>query len=258
MISQDLFIKLGGINCIMMDSHCHIDDKQFDKDRDAVIDSAKKAGVGLIIDPATSFASNSRIQAICEKHKNYILPCAGLDPISCLKEEKIGELGAYLEKCVAVGEIGLDYYWSKEKERQLLNFARLLDLAKDYEKPVIVHAREAMDDTLDMLEKKRVERAVLHCFSGDRGQAKRAMDLGYYLSFATNICYRGSKSLIKDISLSSMIVETDSPYLHPSRAGRNEPKNVKFALDYIANLYEMPVEELEKIADKNTEKAFGL
>jgi TatD DNase family protein len=242
----------------MIDSHCHMDDGQFDKDREAVVERAKKKGVTLVIDPATSFASNEKILAIAEKFKGYVLPCAGLDPINCLKEPKIGELEKYIENCTAVGEIGLDYYWSKEKERQLLNFARQLDLAKDYNKPVVVHAREAMTDTLDMLEKKGVEKVILHCFSGDNKEAKRAEELGYYISFATNICYRDSKSLIKDVSLDSMVIETDSPYLHPEKAGRNEPGNVRYSLDYIASVKEMEPEKVDAALEKNTRKAFGL
>jgi len=242
----------------MIDSHCHLDDGQFDKDRELVIERAKAAGVKLIIDPATSFTSNEKILAISEKFKNYVFPCAGLDPINCLKQEKMSQLEKYLDKCIAIGEIGLDYYWSKEKELQLLNFARLIGIAKERDKPIIVHARDAMKDTLDMLEKKHVEKAVLHCFSGDDKEMKRAIDLGYYISFATNICYRNSKSLIKDISLSNLVVETDSPYLHPTRAGRNEPMNVRFALETIAKEKQLSFEEIEKITEKNTRKAFGL
>lgn len=242
----------------MIDSHCHLDLKEFDKDRTTVIEEAKKANVSLIINPASDFASNDRIARICQDYAGYLLPCAGIDPISCLKDERIGELDKYLENCIAVGEIGLDYYWSRERERQLLNFVRLIDIAKDYNKPIIVHAREAIEDTLRTLEKTHAEMVILHCFSGDEEDAKRAADNGFYMSFATNVCYRGSKSLIKDVSLSNILVETDSPYLHPMQQGRNEPKNVVQALEFVAKAKEMSLEELERITESNTRKAFRL
>ena len=242
----------------MIDSHCHLDAKEFDKDRKQVIEAAKTAGVRLIIDPASDFASNERIAEIGKEFSGYVLPCAGIDPVSCLKENKINALEKYLDNCVAVGEVGLDYYWNKEKERQMENFKIFIDIAKEYEKPLIVHAREAMKDTLDMLERKHAELAILHCFSGNKLEAKRAEDLGYYISFATNIVYRDSKSLIKDISLSNILVETDSPYLSPTRSGRNEPKNVRQALEEIAQVKELPVDELGRITERNARKAFVL
>jgi len=242
----------------MIDSHCHLDARQFDKDREAVVDAAKKANVRLIINPASDFASNERIEKIAIAYRGYVLPCAGIDPISCLKENRIDGLEKYLDNCTAIGEVGLDYYWSKEKERQMENFGRLIDIARDYGKPLIIHAREAMKDTLDMLEKKHAELVILHCFSGDRLEAKRATDLGYYISFATNIVYRDSKSLIKDISLSIMLVETDSPYLSPNRSGRNEPKNVRLAIEEIAKAWELSFDELDRMTEKNTRKAFRL
>jgi len=242
----------------MIDSHCHLDAREFDKDRKQVIEAAKTAGVRLIIDPASDFASNERIAEIARDYRGYVLPCAGIDPISCLKDNKINALEKYLESCVAIGEVGLDYYWNREKEQQTENFTRFIDIAKEYEKPLIVHAREAMKDTLDMLEKKHAELAILHCFSGDKLEAKKAEDLGYYISFATNIVYRDSKSLIKDISLSNILVETDSPYLSPTRSGRNEPKNVRQALEEIAKASGLPVDELDRITERNARKAFVL
>ena len=242
----------------MIDSHCHLDARQFDTDRDQVVERAKKANVRLIINPASDFASNERIAEIGKEFSGYVLPCAGIDPVSCLKENKINALEKYLESCVAIGEVGLDYYWSKEKERQMENFERLIDIARDYGKPLIIHAREAMKDVLDALERKHAELAILHCFSGDGTEAKRAEDLGYYISFATNIVYRDSKSLIKDISLSIMLVETDSPYLSPNRSGRNEPKNVLLAIKEIAKARELSVDELDRMTERNTRKAFAL
>lgn len=242
----------------MIDSHCHIDSKQFDRDRQKVVESAKAAGVKLIINPASDFSSNERIARIAKEFKGYVFPCAGIDPISCLKENRIGEIEKYLEDSVAIGEIGLDYYWSRDKCTQALNFERFIEMAKDYGKPVIVHARGAMKDALEVLARKHVEQAVLHCFSGDKSDAKKAEDLGYYISFATNICYGDNKSLIKDISLSNILVETDSPWLHPDRRGRNEPKNVRAAIDHIASVKELSAGEIEKMTERNTRKAFNL
>jgi len=242
----------------MIDSHCHLDAKRFDKDRKTVVESAKAAGVKLIIDPASDFSSNEKIARIAKEFKGYVFPCAGIDPISCLRENRITEIEKYLDDCVALGEIGLDYYWSRDKCAQTLNFERFIGMAKEYEKPLIIHAREAMKDALEILARKHVETAILHCFSGDKSDAKKAEDLGYYISLATNICYGDSKSLIKDISLSNMLVETDSPYLHPERKGRNEPKNVALGIDYIASVKELSAGEIEKITERNTRKAFNL
>ena len=242
----------------MIDSHCHLDAKQFDKDRQRVVESAKAAGVQLIIDPASDFSSNERIARICQEYKGYVFQCAGIDPISCLKENRITEIEKYLDDSVAIGEVGLDYYWSRDKCAQALNFERFIEMAREYEKPLVIHARNSMKDALEILARKHVETVILHCFSGDKSDAKKAEDLGYYISLATNICYGDNKSLIKDISLSNMLVETDSPYLHPDRKGRNEPKNVRAAIDYIASVKELSAGEIEKMTERNTRKAFNL
>ncbi len=242
----------------MIDSHCHLDAKQFDRDRKTVVESAKEAGVRLIINPASDFPSNEKVASIAKEFRGYVFPCAGIDPISCLKENRITEIEKYLDDCVAIGEVGLDYYWSRDKCTQALNFERFIEMALDYEKPLVIHARNAMKDALEILARKHVEQAILHCFSGDKGDAKKAEDLGYYLSMATNICYGDNKSLIKDISLSNMLVETDSPYLHPDRKGRNEPKNVALAIDYIASVKELSAGEIGKMTERNTRKAFNL
>jgi TatD DNase family protein len=245
----------------MIDTHCHLDVKEFNADRGDVIARARESGVRAIVNPASDLSSNEKILRISSENPGYVFACAGLDPVHCLRES-IDDAATFIqEHCdiiVAIGEVGLDFHWSQERRKQKENFQLFIELAKELNKLLVVHAREAMRETLDTLCSARAEHVVLHCFSGTKQDMGRAVDAGFYISFATNICYRGSKALIRQTPLEYMLLETDSPYLHPLQKERNEPANVKQGLLYVADALGEEPDRIEKKIDKNSCKAFAL
>jgi len=241
----------------MIDSHCHL---ELLKNIDEKVQNAKNGGLKAVFTAASNFNSNEKIINLSNKYKNYVFPIIGLDPTFCVKDsEKIKKIP--FDKGIAIGEIGLDYYWFKEKQqreqqKKLFNFQ--LELAEKLKKPVVIHTRDAGSEYLDILEKYNLS-TIIHCFSGTKEELQRALDNDYWISFATNCCFKKElQSLIKACPLSKILVETDSPYLHPTRKGRNEPANVAEAVKLIANLKNKKIEEVDEQTERNTLNAFNL
>ena len=166
---------------------------------------------------------------------------------------------------VAVGEIGLDYYWNKEnKEIQKEMFQKQIELANLYELPIVIHTREAVQDTLEMLKQHEVKkRGVFHCCPLNRELVKEALKLGYYISFAGPITFKNSKNaqeIVSMVPMDKILVETDSPYLapEPKRGTRNDSRNVKLVAQKIAEFKNMPLEEVAKITYENAMKIFEI
>lgn len=242
----------------MIDSHAHLDDGQFNKDRDGVVERAKF--LKCVLNPASAFGSNQKILSLAEKYPGFLVPALGLDPVHCLKEKKLAEVSDLIEKnrksIAAIGEVGLDYYWSKERDAQKGNFSEFLLLAERLTLPVIVHLRDSVEDGLRMLEHAGTQNAILHHFSGSLQEGLRAEKSGHMLSFATNICWEGSwRKLIKALSFTNILAETDSPYVW--RGGRNEPAFVKKAYETIADARGAGLDEAERQIDGNFERVFG-
>ena len=244
----------------MFDSHAHMDDRKFSK-LDQIITKCKDSGVNGIVNPISSLKSNERILLLSERYPGFIHATGGLDPVHALRESKEkAEKFIYdnNRKLVAIGEIGIDYYWEKEKkEEQKENLKFFLDIAQDLNKPVIIHARDAMADTLQVLTKFEGE-VVLHSYAGSKKQVIEAEDRGYYLSFGTSCCFIDNNSLIKTASLDNMVIETDSPYNHPDREKINDPSQLGRIIDLISSLKEENFKNVERITEKNTRKLFGL
>ncbi|MEM0372816.1 MAG: TatD family hydrolase [archaeon] len=246
----------------MIDAHCHLDNKAFRFDLDDVIRSAREWKVKAIMTSASCFSSNAKNLEIAGQYKGYVFACLGLDPTAALKEKKVSEVIEFIrenkESVVAIGEVGIDYYWEKEPDKQSAAFSAFISLAEELRKPLVVHARNSMDDVLKVLEKSSVP-VMIHCFSGGAKHARECIDRGYFMSFATSACFLPDrKSLIKAVPLENMLAETDSPYNHPLREGRNEPKNVRSAYDLISDLKGADFSEVEKTIDKNACKLFEL
>jgi TatD DNase family protein len=245
----------------MIDSHCHLDAAEYNKDVAEVVERARKIGVKAVVNPASTFASNQKALSLSEQFPGFIFSCAGLDPVHCLKENKVEGAVAFCREhrdgIVAIGEVGLDYYWSKDRDAQKENFRTFIRLASEMEKPLVVHARDAMADCLAVLEEERARNVVLHHFEGTQAEMLEATGRGYFISFATNICYSDSKSLIKTVPLDYLLVETDGPYLHPLRQRRNEPANVGFAIERIARQASLEFGAVEALTERNARKAFG-
>ncbi len=169
------------------------------------------------------------------------------------------------KKVVAIGEIGLDYYWEKEnKELQKEAFIKQIELANKLGKPIVIHTREAVADTIDILKNKiQVEKkGIFHCCSLNPELIKEGVKLGFYISFSGNVTFKNAKSerAVKEVPLDKLLIETDSPYLSPEplRGKRNDSRNVKFVAEKISNILERDIEDIAKITYENTNKIFNI
>ncbi|NPV62091.1 MAG: TatD family hydrolase [Methanotrichaceae archaeon] len=247
-----------------IDSHCHLDFKQFNKDREEVIKRARDSGVAQMINSGVDLATNRRSLELAESY-DFIYATLGLSPNSLdeLREPELKALLAQMqdnaEKAVGIGEAGLDYYRCKDpsiRERQFQVFSQVIDLAKSSGLPLVIHSRDAEQKALDMV--KDLDRVVFHCYGGSLGTMKEALDRGFYISLATNLCRSAHHQILaKNVSLDHLLVETDSPFLSP-RHGRNEPANVLDSIYLIARIRETSPSEIAKITAGNARRVFGL
>ena len=249
-----------------LDSHCHINDEAFKDDIDTVLrnmvdnDVTKAMLISSYIDDYEYGFSISHPK-ISLKHSLGIYPgdVNDVDEELFLKYENLYKE----ERCQAIGEIGLDYYWDKDnKERQKEIFERQLLLAKQLNKPIIVHSRDAIQDTYDLMKKIRVE-GVMHCYSNSAEMAKEFVKLGYYISIAGPITWKNAKEpleVIKVIPLDRLLIETDCPYLTPApyRGKRNEPAYVVYTGKRICEELGISEEDFKKQLNENYHRLFRL
>lgn len=252
----------------LIDSHCHLNDETLFPNRKEIISNAEKEGVALFIVPGWDYESSRRAVGIAHEF-NEVYAAIGFHPenlenISENMISKIKELASD-PKVVAIGEIGLDYHWFKEKEEHDIQkkwFVRQIDLANELKLPVSIHARDASEDLLALLkEYPIISGAVLHCYSGSTEQLKEFSKLGYCFGFDGPVTYKNArvpKQNAIDCPLDKILIETDSPYLPPvpHRGETNYPSYVKLVVEEIARLRNMDVEELVKKIDENTERLF--
>lgn len=254
----------------LFDSHAHLDDEKFDEDREILVEEIRKAGITKLISAGYSLEGSRRGKELAEKY-DFIYTTAGISPndIPQTQEElwimleEIETIAKQSGKVVAIGEIGLDYYWNDEnKELQKLAFEKQIDMANRLELPIVIHTREAVMDTLAILKQKEVlKKGVFHCCPLNRELVKEALKLGFYISFAGPITFKNSKNaneIIEMVPNDRMLIETDSPYLSPEplRGRRNEPRNVRFVAQKIAEVKGMTLEETAKITYQNAERLF--
>jgi len=248
----------------MIDSHSHLNDSRFDNDLKQVMQRAKQK-LEAVITLSDDYEANEKNLKISKEYPGFVFTCFGSGPISTIKENKLNEVIAFIQKnkkkMVAVGEVGLDYYWDKQNHvKQKENFIKFIELANELRKPIVVHSREAEEDALHLLEKKADTRVIMHSFEGSDSLIKRALDNDYFIGVTTKAIYSTkTKDLIKAIELSKLLTETDSPYLNPLKRGeRNEPINVGFLVKLISEVFEEEVEVIDKLTEKNAVHAFGL
>ncbi|QIB27787.1 TatD family hydrolase [Caloranaerobacter azorensis] len=254
---------------MLIDSHAHLDDKRFDKDRDKIIKNLKDNDVSIVINPGADLASSIKAVALAEEYEN-IYAAVGIHPhdAKTMDEDTIEVLKSLLkkDKVIAVGEIGLDYHYDfSPRDVQKKWFREQIKLAKEFNLPIIVHDREAHKDVYDILREEQdgTLRGVLHCFSGSVEMAKEYIKMGFYISFAGPITFKNaktSKEVAKAIDINRILIETDSPYLtpHPHRGKRNEPLYVRYVAAMIAELKGMTIEEVARITAENTKKLFNI
>ncbi|MDR1122931.1 MAG: TatD family hydrolase [Endomicrobium sp.] len=254
---------------MIIDTHAHLSDEKFDTDKNVVIERAFNAGVKKIIeiscepqywDKALELSKRDNIFVAFGIHPNYA------EKVSTEDYKKI-EFFIQEKKCVAVGEIGLDYHYDFSEQTAVLQkelFSIQLKLASKFSKPVIVHSREANEDVVSIFKAlKVIPKGVIHCFSGTPQQAKKFVDLGFLLGIDGPLTYKKSEALkqtVLEAELSSLLVETDCPYLSPQkyRGQRNEPSYVVETLKEIAAIKNIFFEEVSKSTTQNALELFNL
>ena len=260
---------------MIFDSHAHLDDEKFDQDRDNIIEEIKKAGITKVISAGYNLEASKEAVEIAKKY-DWIYATVGISPNDIPQtEEELWKNTSQIEKIVkeskekivAIGEIGLDYYWEKDEERRNLQkraFIKQIELANKLELPIVIHTRDAAVDTIEILKANQViKKGVFHCCPQNQELIKQALNLGFYISFAGPITFKNSKNaeeIIKLVPNEKMLIETDSPYLAPEpvRGTRNDPRNVKYIAEKIAKTKQISIEEVEKMTFENTCKIFKI
>ena len=249
-----------------IDSHCHINDEAFKDDLDVVLNNMYENNVlkAMIISSYIDdyyYALNIKHDNISFKHSLGIYP-GDVDDVDEVLFNKYAEIYSD-DKCDAIGEIGLDYYWIKDnKDKKKEIFERQLQLALDLNKPIIIHSRDAIKDTYDLM-KKYPNRGVMHCYSDSVEMAKEFVKLGYYISIAGPITYKNAKEplkVIREVPLDRLLIETDCPYLTPvpNRGKRNEPANVIYVAKKICEELDIDEEIFKKQLNENYHRLFRL
>lgn len=254
---------------MIFDTHAHYDDDAFDEDRDALLLGMKEAGVEYIVNVGASMASSKRSLELADKYP-FVYAAVGVHPdeVGELDEEKLTRLKEWSKhpKVKAIGEIGLDYYWDKEKhDLQKHWFMRQMELAHERDLPMIVHSREAAKDTLDMViaAKPLQISGIIHCYSYSLEQAREYLNMGYYLGIGGVLTFKNAKKL-KEVAeyapLSQIVLETDCPYLAPVpyRGKRNDSSKIAYVAEELAAIKQVSVEEVLRITNENGRKLYGI
>lgn len=249
------------------DSHTHYDDERFDEDRDELISSLPSKGVKYIVNAAADMTSCHTGIALAEKYA-FVYCSVGVHPhdVKNLQEEDMQQLKelAKNEKVVAIGEIGLDYYYDlSPREMQRKWFERQLMLTKELELPVIIHSREASQETFEMVKASGVKEGVIHCFSGSAELAKEYVKRGFYIGIGGALTFKNARKtieVVREIPLQFLLIETDCPYLAPVpfRGKRNESTYLKYVTEKIAEIKEIDAQQVAGITCKNAMNLFRI
>lgn len=254
---------------MIFDSHAHYDDEAFDTDREELLNSMAARGVGTIVNVGASLRGVRDTVKLMKQYP-FIYGAVGVHPdeVGDLDETQMIWLRSLCmeEKTVAIGEIGLDYYWNKENyEVQKHWFVRQMDLAKEVGYPIIVHSRDAAKDTLDLMKAERADTltGVIHCYSYSLEHAREYMNMGYYLGIGGVVTFSNAKKLkevVKYAPLDYLLLETDCPYLAPEpyRGERNTSANLRFVAEKIAELKGVSWEKVAETTAGNARKLFGI
>lgn len=251
----------------IFDSHAHYDDEAFDTDRDALLTSLPEQGVACVIDCGCSERSCASALKLADRYA-YIYAACGIHPEDC---ETFGDVSTLRErllpflrhkKCVAVGEIGLDYHWDIDKPTQFAFFEAQLALAAELSKPVIIHDREAHGDTMELLRRYKPQ-GVLHCFSGSAEMAREAVKLGMYIGFGGAITFKNARKPLEAaaaVPLDRLLLETDCPYMAPvpHRGKRCDSSMIPLAAEKLAEIHNVSAQEMLDITCRNAKRLFAL
>jgi len=253
---------------MIIDTHCHLDDERFSEDIDEVLNRAKEAGVGQFIIPGAAPKTLPRAVALSEMYEDVYF-AVGVHPYDAKNYDR-EYLEQFIEhpKCVGVGECGLDYYRLPENKEEIEAEKRLqkeifidqIDLANRYDKPLIIHIREASLESKNILLEYAKVGGVLHCYNANQGLLELA-ERGFYFGIGGVLTFKNAKKLVEvypKIPLDKLVIETDAPYLtpHPYRGKRNEPAYTKLVLEKMVTLSQMSEKELEKVVFENAQRLF--
>ncbi len=254
---------------MIFDTHAHYDDVQFDEDREQLLGSMGENGVGTIVNVGSTLTSNQIVCRLAEKYP-YVYGAVGVHPTETeqLDEENFKWLSKLLEKdkIVALGEIGLDYHYDRpEPKIQKLWFERQMELARQKNKPVIIHSRDGAKDTLDMMKALQAQEigGVIHCFSYSVEMAREFLKMGYFLGIGGVITFPNGKKLrevVKYMPVEQLVLETDCPYLSPSplRGERNSSLNLPYIIEQIAEIKNISPEDVEAITEENARRLYKI
>lgn len=253
---------------MIFDTHAHYDDTQFDGDREELFGKMEAEGIGAVVNAGSTIESWDRIMKLTEKYP-FMYGAVGVHPdeAGALDEEAFQRMADLLdcEKIVAVGEIGLDYYWDKEEhDLQKKWFIRQLDLAREKQMPVIIHSREAAADTMEIMKNYgRGLQGVIHCFSYSPEMAREYVKMGYFIGVGGVVTFKNGRKLketVKMIPLESIVLETDCPYLAPVpfRGKRNSSLYLPYVAEEIAAIKEITYEEVIQQTEINARKLYNL
>ena len=252
---------------MFFDTHAHYDDAAFNADREALLTSLPESGVDLVIDPGCDRKSSEAAIRLAERF-DHVYAAVGIHPEELAgmaegDEEQIAALARH-PKCVAIGEIGLDYYWDAgRKEEQKALFERQIELALSLDLPVIVHDREAHGDCLEIVRRYPTLRGVFHCYSGSAEMAEELLKRGWYLGFDGPITYKNARKALEVLAIcprERILIETDSPYLSPVplRGKRNDSRNLVHVAAKIAEVLGCTPEEAAALTMENGRRLFGI
>lgn len=252
----------------LFDTHSHYNDEKFDLDREEIIKETYEQGITKFVCAGYNLKSSKEAVRIATKYE-FIYSICGISPndLEDYKKENLEEIKALAQnrKNVAIGEIGLDYYWNKEnRELQQQAFIDQINLANELNLPIVIHSRDAVQDTIDVLKAHSVSKnGIFHCAQLNKYLIEEAIKLGFYISFAGPITFKNSKNAQEIVSLvpnDKILIETDSPYLAPEpvRGTRNNSQNVKYVAQKIAQIKGVPVEQIAKITYENAKRIFEI
>lgn len=256
------------------DTHAHYNDEKFDEDREQIIQETYKSGISKFVVAGYNIESSKKAIELSNKYE-FMYSICGISPNDVPQSEEelwkdIEEISKIIKqnnnkKLVAIGEIGLDYYWKKEnKELQKQAFIAQIKLANELNLPIVIHSRDASVDMIQILKDNPVnKKGIFHCCQLNQELVRQALELGFYISFAGPITFKNSKNapdVVKMVPLEKIVIETDSPYLspEPNRGKRNDSRNVKYVAEKIAEIRDASIEEIAKITYENAIRIFNI
>lgn len=253
---------------MIFDTHAHYDSEQFNEDRKELLQSMEEQGVGTIVNVCASYASCERVSNMVQEYP-FMYAAVGIHPdhVGSLNEETFARMKELFtrDKVIAVGEIGLDYYWDHESHDLQKNwFIRQLELAKELDLPVLIHSRDAAADTMEIMREYAAGLdGVIHCYSYSREMAQEYVKMGFYIGVGGVVTFKNGRKLketVADIPLEAIVLETDCPYLAPEpyRGKRNNSSYIRYVAEEIARIKGVTYEEVVAQTEENARKMYRL